>query len=107
MTNGNKASRLSYLTGLLTKLPGEHIPLLQSSCLVSKPVAEAFVIVQALTNPATADPIRRRLCSPLWLIMAKRSITSSLGARAHYTNLGSCTTETLYLPNAPLHLLET
>ena len=26
--NGNEASRLSYLTGLLTKLPGEHIPLL-------------------------------------------------------------------------------
>ena len=26
--NGKEASRLSYLTGLLTKLPGEHIPLL-------------------------------------------------------------------------------
>ena len=26
--NGNEASRLSYLTGLLTKLPGDHIPLL-------------------------------------------------------------------------------
>ena len=26
--NGNESSRLSYLTGLLTKLPGEHIPLL-------------------------------------------------------------------------------
>ena len=26
--NGNEASRLSYLTGLLAKLPGEHIPLL-------------------------------------------------------------------------------
>ena len=26
--NGNEASRLSYLTGLLTKLPGDHIPFL-------------------------------------------------------------------------------
>ena len=26
--NENEASRLHYLTGLLTKLPGEHIPLL-------------------------------------------------------------------------------
>ena len=26
--NGNEASWLSYLIGLLTKLPGEHIPLL-------------------------------------------------------------------------------
>ena len=57
--------RQYYLTGLLTKLPGEHIPLLSSFCLVSKPVAEAFVIVLALLNPATADPIRRCLCSPL------------------------------------------
>ena len=28
-------------------------------------MAEAFVIVLALLNPATADPIRRCLCSPL------------------------------------------
>ena len=47
--NGNEASKLSYsyLTGLLTKLPGEHIPLLQASCLVSKPVEEACVSVLA------------------------------------------------------------
>ena len=68
----------------------------------------------------------------LWLIMAKRSMISSgkrhkcwkfglnftlpefqedvmehLGAIAHYTNLGNCTTKTLYLPKAPLHFLET
>ena len=29
-----------------------------------KPVAEAFVIVMARLNPATADPIRRCLSSP-------------------------------------------
>ena len=62
---GNEASRLSYLTGLLTKLPGNHIPLLKSYCLASKSVEEAFVIVLAYLNPATADPIRRCLCSPL------------------------------------------
>ena len=45
--NENEASRLSYLTGSLTKLPGEHIPLLLSSCLLSKPVAKAFAIVLA------------------------------------------------------------
>ena len=31
---------------------------------MSKPIAEAFVMVLALLNPATADPIRRCLCSP-------------------------------------------
>ena len=60
-----EASMLSYLTGLLTTLPGEHIPLLWSSCLVSKPLAETFVIVVAWLNPATADPFRRCLSSPL------------------------------------------
>ena len=63
--NENEASRLSYLTELLNKLPGEHIPLLKSSCLVSKPLAEAIVIVRAWLNPATADPIKRCICSPL------------------------------------------
>ena len=29
-----------------------------------KRVSEAFVMVLALINPATADPIRRCLCSP-------------------------------------------
>ena len=32
---------------------------------MSKPGAEASVIVLALLNPATADPIRYCLCSPL------------------------------------------
>ena len=32
---------------------------------LSKSLAEAFAIVLALLNPATADPIRRCLCSPL------------------------------------------
>ena len=41
--NGNKASRLSYLTGLLTKLQGGI--LLCYNHLASKPLAEAFVIV--------------------------------------------------------------
>ena len=31
----------------------------------------------------------------------------NLRARAHYKILGSFTTKTLYLPKAPLHLLET
>ena len=32
---------------------------------MSKPLAEAFVIILALLNPATADPIRRCISSPL------------------------------------------
>ena len=32
---------------------------------MSKPVAKAIIIVLALLNPATADPIRRCLCSHL------------------------------------------
>ena len=62
--NGNEASRLSYLTGLLTKLPGDHIPFEKSSCLLCKSLSEAFVIVLAWLNQATADPIRRCLRSP-------------------------------------------
>ena len=61
--NENGASRLTYLTGCLTKLPGKHIPLL-SSCLPSKPKAEAFVIVLVWLNPATANSIRHCLCNP-------------------------------------------
>ena len=67
--DGNEESRLSYLTGLLTMIPGEHIPLLYSSCPVSKPVAEAFVIVLARFNPATADPIRRCVSSPSFVLV--------------------------------------
>ena len=40
--NENEAS---YVTGLLTKLPGDHIPLLESSCLASKPTAETFLLL--------------------------------------------------------------
>ena len=35
-----------------------------STFLVSNPVAEAFVIVLAWLNPATADPIRLCICIP-------------------------------------------
>ena len=63
--NGNEAWRQSYLTGLLTMLPGEHISLLWSSCPLSKPIEEAFVIVLARLNPSTADPIRHCVSSPL------------------------------------------
>ena len=66
---GNKSLRLSYLNGLLTKLPGEHIALFKSSWLAPKPVAEAFVIVLARLNPATADLIRR--VSPVPLVWSK------------------------------------
>ena len=37
----------------------------------------------------------------------QEDVMEHLGGRAHYTNLGSCTTKTLYLLKAPLHLLET
>ena len=56
---------LSYLTEVLTELPGGHIHLLQSSCLACKSVGEAIVMVLlACLNQATADPIRHCLCSP-------------------------------------------
>ena len=64
---GNKSLRLSYLNGLLTgeHIAGEHIALFKSSWLAPKPVAEAFVIVLARLNPATADLIRRVSPAPL------------------------------------------
>ena len=92
--NGNEASRLFYISGLLTKLPGDHIPLLKSTCLACKSVAEAFVIVLAWLNPANADPIRCCLCGPfhkMTAVGATAGCVTSIRNDLELINIGSIT----------------